>query len=171
MGAGMIGVYYSFYKFNLFLESNVKPALEDLYVINPQNMMVLYYRNFSKHIELMSSNQMELVSGGIIGIESLLQTISQASSKEKLKLIEQNDSFIYLEHTPHVLLVLVVNQRLHSVLTFLHELGQRWDAEVGLEKIEYENLSNPKTKKISAMVDQVFHIQTKVEDAGGWLDE
>jgi hypothetical protein len=139
IGLGMLGIFYSFLNVNLFIESDIEHTLEDLYIIDKTTMKPLFYLNISKHIELLSNDNQELFSGGIIGIESLFQTMSHAESNEGIYLIEQQGNYVYFEHGESILVVLIATEKLHSLRHYIRKIRSYWEQRYGTEKIDYEN--------------------------------
>ncbi|MFX1394210.1 MAG: hypothetical protein ACFFAH_11605 [Promethearchaeota archaeon] len=123
----MVGVY----SFPAFYEFKWKENLLRLFIINQENNMCLYYRDFSEFETKHIGDYKKLFSGGISGIDSILSAITNTRG-EKINKIKQVDSFILLEYgsdiSSHITYALVVKTDLKSNHYFLKSIKNQFES-------------------------------------------
>jgi len=86
-----------------------------LLIINSQNGITLYDYSFGPALE-----ESDLIAGGLIGISSIIQEMTK--SETKLKIIQQEQAIILLEHGVFVTIALISREDLQILRKKLNEL-------------------------------------------------
>jgi len=105
---GFLIIFFSAYDFPPFYEFEWRENLSNLIIINPANNASLFYYNFAEFFNSSErknksnefqgdKNQERLLSGGIIGIDSVISGITD-TKYERIDKIEKEDSQILLEY-------------------------------------------------------------------------
>ncbi len=136
--AGLVGFYASFYRVNVFIESGWRGALEELYIIHGKLLQPLYYQNLMA-TEGKEGEKVSFFSGGLVGIDNLMKTIgtSQGSGATGVKLIEQQDKFLLVEHGFNVIVCFVANQNLDSLRYYLRQILAAWERYYASRPIDW----------------------------------
>ncbi|MBY8988978.1 MAG: hypothetical protein KGD61_11035 [Candidatus Lokiarchaeota archaeon] len=105
---GFLIIFFSAYDFPPFYEFEWRENLSKLIIINPATNASLFYYDFTELFNLSEDknkssefrgdkNQEKLISGGIIGIDSVISGIT-GTKHERIDKIEKEDSQILLEY-------------------------------------------------------------------------
>jgi hypothetical protein len=158
---GLLGVYFSFMNVNVIIESDWQDALEDLYVIDKETMVPLYYQNISKHMEYSDKNQMSFFSGGIIGVDSLIKSISDSKSDKGIFLIEQKDHFLMIEQGNDVVVCFLCSENLRTLRFFIRKVRDMWDTVYGPQKIDWVNYNDALARSAKKSVEKVLRLSER----------
>jgi len=124
---GILLVYISFYDVSLFLEADWKENLISLNIIDLNSNTCMYYQDFQeleKKTDSLedSSIKRDLLSGGIVGIQSIISAITN-SSAPNLRTIVQGDTQILVEYGEGYICTFFVKKPLDSLFYFLKTIS------------------------------------------------
>jgi len=157
MMVGFIFLFVSVYNFPPILEFKWKESLLKLIIFNNATQTTLYSYDFPRtndftsksSKELQEDESVNLFSGGIIGIDSIIAAITDTKT-EKLNKIKQGNSFILLEYGKDydilpLTYALIVKEDLTSIRYFLSTIRDQFESfykEILFDStIKQENLS------------------------------
>ncbi|MFX1593991.1 MAG: hypothetical protein ACFFCL_14970 [Promethearchaeota archaeon] len=138
---GFIIITCSVYEFPPFYEFEWRENLLRLFIINQTTREYLYYHDFTEKFELEDKkidlfddlsldDEVKLHSGGILGIESIIATITN-TEEEKIHKIEQKDSVILLNYSsviPYITYALIIRKDLLSLEHLLDSIKHQFEA-------------------------------------------
>ncbi len=155
--AGLIGFYGSFYRVNLFIESGWRGALEELYIIHGKLQQPLYYQNL-KASEGKEGEEVTFFSGGLVGIDNIMKTIgaSQGSRASGVRLIEQQDKYLLVEHGFNVVVCFVTNQNLDSLRYYLRQIRVAWERYYASRPIDWANAQKDIFGAMQGIVNRIL---------------
>ena len=150
---GMIIISFSVYEFPPFYEFEWRENLLKLLIINQRTRECLYYHDFTNEYEFkekqldgmnefIEDDRNQLISGGLLGIESVITTITN-TKEEKIHKIEQKDSFIILGYSliiPYLTYALIVKKDLLSIDHLLDSIKNQFEAFYHEILPNFENL-------------------------------
>ncbi|MFX0004860.1 MAG: hypothetical protein ACFE9J_15435 [Candidatus Hermodarchaeota archaeon] len=137
---GMIIISFSVYEFPPFYEFEWRDNLLKLFIINQKTGEYIYYHEFIDKLkpeneirdslnELSQHDEAKLYSGGILGIESVITTITD-TKEEKINKIKQKDSVILLSYSsviPYITYALIIRKDLLSLEHLLDSIKQQFE--------------------------------------------
>ncbi len=155
--AGLVGFYASFYHVNVFVESGWRGALEELYIIHGKLLQPLYYQNL-KAPQGTESGKVDFFSGGLVGIDNIMKTIgiSQGSGASGVKLIEQQDKYLLVEHGFNVVVCFVANKNLDSLRYYLRQILAAWERYYASRPIDWANAQQEIFGPMQGIVNRIL---------------
>ncbi len=155
--AGLIGFYASFYHVNVFVESGWRKSLEELYIIHGKLLQPLYYQNL-KTLEGKEGEKVDFFSGGLVGIDNIMKTIgtSQGSGASGVKLIEQQDKYLLVEHGFNVVVCFFANQNLDSLRYYLRQILAAWERYYASRPIDWANAQQEIFVAMQGVVNRIL---------------
>jgi hypothetical protein len=120
------------YAFPVFYEFKWEENILNLFIINQNDRICLYCRDFSKLGLIEPQREYKtLFSAGIIGIDNILAIITNTKD-EKVDKIKQEESLILLEYgseiAPQIIYALIVKQDLKSNIYFLKMIKRQFES-------------------------------------------
>jgi hypothetical protein len=135
MIAGLCLFYYAFA--NVFLETNWRSQLLELYIIHSETKDQLYYQNFQISDVIQSQS---LFSSGIVGITEIFKEFT--SSEKFIRVIDQGSIKLIIEKGSFAIGVFVVRQNLKIYRQFLKKILKEFEVYYG--SIAEEQRQDPK---------------------------
>jgi hypothetical protein len=152
---GLLGIYQSFYRINVFNEIDWQKSLEELYIIHKKLLIPIYHQNlkiFPTETKKVSDNNtdMEFFSGGLVGINSLLKDISESKAfgTKGISLIEQQGKFILIEHAEEAIICVIATKNFESLRYYLRKIRDAWETYYCTRPIDWTQI---KAENFSAM--------------------
>jgi len=141
---GFIIISFSVYEFPPFYEFEWRENLLKLFIINQKTREYLYFHDFTENLidDLSQDDKAKLYSGGILGIESIITTITN-TKEEKINKIEQKDSVILLNYSsviPYLTYALIIRKDLLSLGHLLDTIKLQFEVFYREILINLENL-------------------------------
>ncbi|MFX1450973.1 MAG: hypothetical protein ACFFCM_09025 [Promethearchaeota archaeon] len=99
-------------------ESNWYKRIQDIYIFMPKSGTCVYDHSFKSKEDI----EPQLVSGGLAGISMLIQELTK--SKTRVKIVEQEEMTILLEHGKYLSAALITEENLITLRNKLSELIQ-----------------------------------------------
>lgn len=156
-------IYLSFYQVDIIAESGWQEHLEQLFIIRKLTHKLLYRLDLSKLMDGTGegeSDHSELISGGLIGIDSLTKTISESKAdKTGLKLIEQDNKYIYLEHGVDVIACFIATEKLNSLRYYLRQIRNAFETYYVTQTIDWENIQSSNFNPMDEKVREILGIR------------
>lgn len=136
---GGLIVFLGLFKFPAFLEFNWKKDLADFYVINNQDLCLLYQYDFNKEnpskikVGIHKTQIGKVLPKGIIGIDSIFSNLTHTN--EKIQIIKQGALNILLSQGEppydNITYILVTNSEMNSYHYFLNKLKKTFQEAYG----------------------------------------
>ena len=144
---GTMIIFFGVYRFPAFLEFDWKKSLLMLYIINNNNFKPLFIYDFTSKIETTQKRikKDQLFPGGIIGIDSVISTITN-QAKKSINKIHHSDLYFYIEHSDepvdYITYVLLVKKDLKSFNFFIQLIKKQFQSfysEILIDLEKYKN--------------------------------
>jgi len=155
--AGILGIFSAFREMNIFDETEWEKYVEELYVINKSDLQPLFYQNFRTGIQEMSKETLNLIAGGLIGINDMMKEISDSKSGKKgVSLIEEQGKFIILEHGQNVMVCFVTKKDLKTLRFFLRKILTVFDKYFYFQLTGWEDIKQDIYNTIPQTLSKIF---------------
>lgn len=155
--AGILGIFSAFREMNIFDETEWEKYVEELYVINKSDLQPLFYQNFRTGIQEMSKETLNLIAGGLIGINDMMKEISDSKSGKKgVSLIEEQGKFIVMEHGQNVMVCFVTKKDLKTLRFFLRKILSVFDKYFYFQLTGWADLKEDIYKTIPQTLSKIF---------------
>jgi len=126
----MMIIFLGAYRFPAFLEFEWRENLIQLFVLEREEQKYLYFYDFTtKTSDSEDKSRVELMSGGIIGVQTLSYAITENQNK-KIEKVKQGDSYLLFEYSdyerPAISYALLVKNDMNSARFFIREIKKNF---------------------------------------------
>ncbi|NVM52272.1 MAG: hypothetical protein HWN66_01125 [Candidatus Helarchaeota archaeon] len=118
---GISLIFYGFYGYSFFLESQWKENLLELHIIDKERTKCVYHKYFSEE----RLEHGELFAGGLTGIEKLVKEFTD--SQEEIDVITLENKLILLSHGTKIISALIVKKNLQNMRFILKTITSRFE--------------------------------------------
>jgi hypothetical protein len=159
---GLIGIYYSIYHVNVFIEMGWQNHLEELYIIHKNSLKPLYHQVLKKSestltTEKENSDSENFFSGGLVGINDILKQISESNSKTKgISLVQEEGKFLLIEHGQDVMVCFVTDKNMNSLRYYLRKIRDAWETYYCTQPIDWSDTKQEFFIAMGPMVNQIL---------------
>lgn len=150
--AGLGIIFLGVYQFPAFLEFDWQKTLLKLTIIDQKDRNIIFTFDFTDTSSGEFQNREikpDLTSGGIKGIDDILQTYNRSQNNVRVDKIKHGNVIIFLQHGEDqfndLTYVLIVNKDLKSCKYFLSSIKEQFE---GLFKGILQNLNNINTQQM-----------------------
>src|SRR5271157_1267333 len=123
-----LGLFYFAFNSNIFLETNWRSQLLELYIIHAETSAQLYYQNFQVTGATQEEGQ-SLFSSGIAGITGLVKEFTR--SDKDIRIIDQGSIKIIMERGQTAIAAFVARENLKILRYFLREIMKEFEVYFG----------------------------------------
>jgi len=141
LSTGFIIIFFSVSNFPPFYEFEWRDNLSRLYIINRSNNACLYYFDFLEEFifdkskkdegtKLITRGKESLHSGGIIGIEMIIASIT-GTKNQKIDIIKREKSYILLEYSSepfNIVFALIIKKDLISIRHLIQSIKKQFES-------------------------------------------
>ncbi|MBD3353649.1 MAG: hypothetical protein GF364_19350 [Candidatus Lokiarchaeota archaeon] len=166
------GVYLAWYRVDVVAEAGWQNHLETLFIIRKLTHNLIYSLDLTDISGLQNKDTSEgnnkkinkskdesFITGGIIGIDSLIKSISESKAEQKgLKLIEQENKYIFLEHGVDIITCLITNKNLNTYRYYLRTIRNLFETFYVSKTIDWSNLEQSVFAPMEQEVKKILNI-------------
>ena len=142
-----------------------------LYIVDKKSLQPIYHlelneSNSLSEVEAENEESIQFFSGGLIGINDIIEQISQSHAEinRGISLIEHKGKFLFIEHTSDTIVCIVASKNLISLRYYLRSIRDQWDNYYSNKNINWLNAKTELYLGLNALIHNILKDQPQGED-------